>query len=243
MPLKHYDPFVSTAEALNAAVNPYVAMLREAQKTGDLPLAFGEELKEYPGHWLEKIANYYQRQTPFKGLIVEIGCHKGKTLVTMAKAHPDIAFLGIDITYKRVVTTAERAKRQGLNNVFSVLANAKALDKLFHAQEISGTVIFFPDPWLKKKRQAKNKLLSAEFTDCLISKTKQGGFLWLKTDHHPYFIDAEMHIEASGFHKFRSTTEECQEILGETYSSTFEEYFTGQGLPFYSGQWLRETIS
>ncbi len=235
MPLKHYDPFVSKANDLNPEVNPYVAILRDAQKNGSLPLAFGEDLRSYPGNWLSAIKNYYKRSTPYDGLIVEIGCHKGHTLTAMAKAHPNLAFLGIDITFKRVVTTAQKAQKEGLTNLFAVLANAKAIDQLFADHEISGTIIFFPDPWLKKKRQAKNKLVNAEFAAALRKKTKSGGFLWFKTDHAPYFEDAASYIKDAGFSMI--PPERTTGILAESYSSTFEDYFKGQGLPFYSGQW------
>ena len=45
-------------------------------------------------------------------LIVEIGSHMGDVMCEMANNHPDKAFVGLDITFKRVVTLAEKAKKK-----------------------------------------------------------------------------------------------------------------------------------
>src|SRR5690606_23746557 len=126
-----------------------VSYLRDGLATGELPLSYGPNLKNLQGKWSET----FEERMGFKPsqIICEVGCHKGRTICEMASAHPDKAFVGLDITFKRVVTTARKAKDRGLKNVFSVLANAKAIEKLFVPGELDGFVMFFPDPWSKKK--------------------------------------------------------------------------------------------
>lgn len=238
MPLKHPDPFRTNANLLDAAVNPYVAALREGAEHGVLPVAFGPQLVNLPGGWREHLQAHYLRPESFKHLVVEIGCHLGRTLLQMARQHPDVAFIGIDITYKRVVTTAKRAKVQGLTNVFGVLANAAAIDRLFAPGELDGCIIFFPDPWVKKARQAKNRLVNASFSSKLAGSLAPGGFCWLKTDQKLYFDAA---AEAFGSVGLEVMAGESGLITGD-FTSTFEGRFQDQGLPTYSGKWRKRQV-
>jgi tRNA (guanine-N7-)-methyltransferase len=237
MPLKNRDPFASQLKNLNPGINPYVALMATGIEDGNLPVACGEMLKDFPGKWREKIASFYQRTTPFKKLVVEIGCHKGHVLCKMAAEHPETAFIGIDITYKRVVGTAERAQKMGLKNVFTVLANAKAIDMIFAPSEIDGVLIFFPDPWIKKKRQAKNRLVDVDFCKNLEPLLSEQAFCWFKTDQKVYFDQAQ---NAFVENSFRTQSESC-EITRNAYTSIFEQRFTEQNLPTYGSKWLRSS--
>jgi tRNA (guanine-N7-)-methyltransferase len=250
MPLKSRDPFASRAERLDAGVNPYVALLRDAAASGDLPLAFGPALARFPGAWRERVAEYYGK-TPVASLVVEIGCHKGQTLLAMAAARPDTTFVGIDITYKRVVTTAQRAKTLGLTNVYCALANASAFDRLFAAGEVDGVVVFFPDPWVKKARQLKNRLINEAFCGRLHTALRPGGFCWLKTDQQSYFDAAAAALEGAGLMpRARGAGEGAglpaslpASLIDMEFSSAFEERFHGQGLPTYGGKWLKSAAA
>jgi len=235
MPLKSLDPFASQLSKLDLKINPYVTLMVTGIEEGTLPVACGGMLKDFPGNWREKIANFYQRPTPFKKLVVEIGCHNGQVLCQMASEHPDTAFLGIDITYKRVVGTAEKSRKLGLKNVFTVLANAKAIDLIFAPSEIDGVIIFFPDPWIKKKRQAKNRLVDVSFCKKLKELLNTDAFCWFKTDQKVYF-DLAQH--AFSENAFRVQNHNC-DITGREYTSIFEHKFTEQNLPTYVSKWLK----
>jgi len=237
MPTRHSDPFTSRAATLNAAVNPYVALLREGAGSGTLPVRFGAELATCTGRWRAHIAeaNGLTAVAATMPLVVEIGCHKGATLLAMATAHPNILFLGLDITFKRVVMTAQRAQSLGLRNVYCAMANANGMDKLFAAGELSGCVIFFPDPWNKKARQTKHQLISGEFCQKLARTVAPGGFCWLKTDQESYFAKATNNLQSVGF---TPSAERLPPLLERDYSSSFERLFQGQGLPTFGANWL-----
>ncbi len=61
------------------------------------------------------------------------------------------------------------------------------IDKIFVSNEISKSYIFFPDPWAKKKRWLKNRLLQSNFLINLYTVTKPWGEAIIKTDHLEYF--------------------------------------------------------
>ena len=236
MPLKHHDPFVSSAERLNEKVNPYVALLRESAAEGSLPVAFGPLLKTMPGAWREKIAEFHKNPVSPKKLVLEIGCHKGLTLTTMAKAFPETYFVGMDITFKRVVTTAQRAHQLALKNTFCVMANAQGLERLFSPGELDAVVIFFPDPWIKKARQAKNRLVSGAFAASLAKVLAPGGMVWFKSDQELYFKEASQAFEDHGLQPIEIET---SPLLTQDFTSAFELRFSAQGLPTFGGRWLK----
>src|SRR5687767_14895065 len=129
---RHFNPFAEPARHLDNKSNPYLPMLREAFENGDLPVRYGLGLKDVAGTWKNIFAQ------PSEKLILEIGCHLGRTICEFAEDYPEYAFIGADITFKRVCKTAMRAKARSLNNIQSILFNAKSLDAVFAKQELDG---------------------------------------------------------------------------------------------------------
>jgi tRNA (guanine-N7-)-methyltransferase len=153
----------------------------------------------------------------------------------MAIAHPTSAFIGFDITFKRVVTSAERAKMTGLINTLSVYSDARAIEEIFGAESLDGVVAFFPDPWIKKKSQLKKRLFSDEFCQVLLTTLKPGGFFWFKSDSYDYFSHVEKSARIAGFSDHRADSG----ITTEKYSSTFEKLFFHKNLPCYEQIWKK----
>ncbi len=232
MPVRSPDVFLDVAAKFNKNSNAYVGKLLDAQTTGSLQIATGAALKSFPGAWREKFKNISQNSA--KKLIVEIGCHTGHTICDMAEAHPEVLFVGIDITFKRVYQTAERAEQRQLKNVFSILANASGLGELFASGEVDGIVTFFPDPW-KKKKHAHYRLYSDQFCSTAWNILSPGGFLWLKTDHFPYFTEACELAAKQGFHQ----TNALPIFQSNDFSSLFLRRFTLQGVDWYNQKWTK----
>lgn len=234
MPVRSTDVFADVVAKFGHNSNAFVGKLLDAQKTGTLPVAMGPALKSCPGHWRSKFSDV-PGDTAKMPLIVEIGCHTGHTICDMAERHPEALFVGIDITFKRVVHTAERAVERGLKNVFVVLANAGGLAELFTPGEVNGFVTFFPDPW-KKKKHEHYRLYSAKFCETVLSQLSPSGFLWLKTDHLPYFSDACRFVADAGFTEVKSLP-----VLQEgDFSSLFMRRFELKGLPWYGAKWVKK---
>jgi tRNA (guanine-N(7)-)-methyltransferase len=233
MPIKTHDIFADVVSTFRNDCNAYVAKLMDAQNSGSLPVAIGPALRDFPGKWRQKFPEVLADRGN-KPLIVEIGCHTGHTLCDMAESNPDALFAGVDITFKRVVETAERAKSRGIKNIFVVLANAHGIDDLFQDGEVTGFVTFFPDPW-KKKKHAHNRLYSPEFCETIHKKLMPGGFLWLKTDQEPYFDNACATTVAAGFQE----TAQVPVFGDHDFSSFFMRRFELQGLPWFGRKWMK----
>ena len=236
MPLRLIDPFRDPTATLVKGLNPYVDLLIDAQNSGSLPIIYGPTLRSTVGLWRERFKSGTGQPHPPEKLILEIGSHRGDVIAEMAWRHPATAFVGMDITFKRVVTTAQRAKKRELNNIISILANGAHVDALFQAGELDGVVVFFPDPWTAKKNQAKNRLFNPTFCQSLQQVLAPGGFVWLKTDSPLYFDNASEFLEQSGF---------VRELPGEglpaeRYTSGFERIFEQKGTPVHRGVWLKK---
>lgn len=239
MVIRQLDILKDVSSRINPAVNPYVARLTGGIADGSLPVLQGSALGGCRGQWQKTFdsRNACRGRVPGaagRKLIVEVGCHLGLTLNQMAGNHPEADFLGMDITFKRVVTAAERAVRQGHCNVLTVLGNARGMDAIFAPGEVDGFVIFFPDPWLKRA-QTKHRLVDAEFARLLAGKLAPGGFVWFKTDQEIYWEEASKAFTEAGL----KPSSEVDFFAGRVYESTFERRFRLQGLPAFGGRWIR----
>lgn len=230
MPLHDRDTFCDKIETLNATVNPYVKSLVDNRETGELPIVFGSCLKAFKGKWREAFPT-----GDLEDLIVEIGCHQGKNLLEMSSERPDIGFLGLDITFKRVVVSGQKLAGANRQNGKVLLANAKSFEELFGENELSGIIIFFPDPWSKKQRQLKNRLIDGSFAQVLQKCLKPGGEIWFKTDQQEYFEEGTKHFYSCGLIKTNKFS-----YLGERpYYSTFENKFRDMKIETFSGVWKK----
>jgi tRNA (guanine-N7-)-methyltransferase len=226
--IRSQDPFSDSFATMREDVNAFLSVLRDAK----LPVLYGPKLKPMSGTWHMHFAEQ-MGQRP-EGVILEIGSHLGEVLLKMAADHPTAAFIGMDITMKRVVKVAQKAEAKSLKNITSVLCNARFLDRVVADGELDGIIVFFPDPWAKKKRHHKNRLLQAPFLATLARKLKPGGYFWFKTDWEPYNAEVLEALFAAGWQASTPTAG----IPSQVYTSRFERLFKSQGLPTYESIWL-----
>lgn len=228
MPIRHENPFRDPTNLSNPDANPFVKIMRDSADEGTLPILFGEALRNKPGAWLEGSEK--------SELIVEIGCHKGDVLCQFAKARPEAFYVGLDITFKRVVETARRIRNLSLDNVMSVLANAQGIHEVFNPGEVQGLVVFYPDPWNQKKRQLKNRLINDSFAAKAFSVLAPGGFFWLKTDDRGYFEQAGAALEKA---KFTPSKPDVHGLTLEPFTSRFEAGFALKNVPKNEAIWIK----
>jgi tRNA (guanine-N7-)-methyltransferase len=240
--LRDTNPFTDHLLALNRGINPYVDwLIAENQAKESTRVFLGRDLKR-AGNWRQTIfpegkaiasdSHDDRRLTP---LIVEVGCHTGKTITRLAAAHPHWQFIGMDVTYKRVVLTAKRIEENKLSNAITLLANAMNMDILFSDQELDCVLIFFPDPWVKKRRQRKHQLLNLEFCRLLSRKLLPGGMVWVKTDQQGYF---EQTVENLGLAGFKKREKLANLTISEP--TIFEKRFLERGIQIQEGQFTND---
>ncbi len=118
---------------------------------------------------------------------VEIGIGKGRFLLAVAAARPEICHFGVEWSneYLRMVET--RAERGNLENVRFVRADASDIvRRAIPAQSVSAYYVFYPDPW-PKKRHHKRRFLQTANADAMAKTLLPEGWLHVATDHDDYW--------------------------------------------------------
>ncbi len=165
----------------------------------------------------------FAKESPIE---IDIGCGKGRFLLSRAASYPDTNFIGIDRMNGRLGKLDRKIIRANLENVRLIkLEAAYVISELMPPNAISTYYIFFPDPWPKRKHH-RRRLMSTDFLDALHRTLISGGTVNFSTDHLDYF-DAG--------YKLLCNDKRFEEI--ETFQRTesektdFELIFTNQNLP------------
>ena len=118
--------------------------------------------------------------------ILEIGFGMGETTATIAAAHPENDYLGIEVHTPGVGSLLKRIGEHGLSNLRLIQHDAvEVLRTMIAPASLDGAHIFFPDPW-PKKRHHKRRLVQPDFVALLAARLKPGGYLHLATDWQEY---------------------------------------------------------
>jgi tRNA (guanine-N7-)-methyltransferase len=117
---------------------------------------------------------------------LEIGFGDGDNLAELARRHPEQDFLGAEVHRPGVGRLLLTLEADRLGNV-RVLDDdvMPALTERIPDAGLDTVLIYFPDPW-PKKRHHKRRLLQAESADLFARKLKAGGMLHLATDWADY---------------------------------------------------------
>jgi tRNA (guanine-N7-)-methyltransferase len=145
--------------------------------------AHGDYIVIDPKKWLGKWQTRFIKPQP---LNVEVGTGKGRFIIEMAKAHPEINYIGVELQ-KSVIATALRSfMADPLPNLQFVLTDGANLDEIFLADEIQRLFLNFSDPW-PKKRHAKRRLTSPKFLQTYQRVLSADGQIEFKTDNRGLF--------------------------------------------------------
>lgn len=118
--------------------------------------------------------------------VVEIGFGMGGSLLEMAKQHPELNYIGIEVHEAGLGNLAAGLAEAGITNVrLAPMDAVKVFETYIEDASLAGIQVFFPDPW-PKKRHHKRRLIQPKFVSLLAQKLRQGGFLHCATDWENY---------------------------------------------------------
>ncbi len=189
-----------------------------------------ERLVENPAEFKGRWNTLFGNDNP---IYIEIGSGKGRFISEMARLHPDVNFIAIDVIPDCILMALEKTAELEYNNLRYIIADASGLADTFEADEISRVYLNFSDPW-KKNKQAKRRLTHRNFLDVYKKFLKKDGLLCFKTDNKSLFEFSLNSISADRDFMLRNISLDLHNSDFEGNVMTeYEEKFSLQGYPIY----------
>jgi tRNA (guanine-N7-)-methyltransferase len=135
--------------------------------------------KKLKGKWHHIFGNSHP-------ISLELACGTGTYTLELARRHPKVNYIGIDIKGSRIWKGAKRAKQESLENVRFLRIFIEELDDYFSRDEVNEIWITFADPYPSAKNCNK-RLTSAGFLELYATILQSNGVIHYKTDDTDFF--------------------------------------------------------
>lgn len=189
-----------------------------------------QEPQTKKGHWGE----VFEKNQP---LHIEVGMGKGRFLMDLARLHPDINYIGIemyDSVLLRALQKREELEENGevYSNLFFMRVDARLLPEIFEKGEVDKIYLNFSDPW-PKARHAKRRLTSREFLARYDQILVSDGKVEFKTDNKELFEFSLEEVREAGWNLEASTFDlhHNEEMVQGNVMTEYEEKFSSMGNP------------
>ncbi|WP_093626358.1 tRNA (guanosine(46)-N7)-methyltransferase TrmB [Limosilactobacillus gorillae] len=180
----------------------------------------------FKGRWQER----FEKSQPLQ---IEVGMGKGQFIIGMAKAHPEINFIGLEIEQTVAAIALKHALPERLPNLTLICGDGAGLDTYFEDGSIDRMYLNFSDPW-PKTRHEKRRLTYKSFLANYQKVVKPGGGLEFKTDNQGLFEYSLTSLNNFGmvFDGVWLNLHESPENEGNV-ETEYEQRFAGLGQPIY----------
>jgi tRNA (guanine-N7-)-methyltransferase len=119
---------------------------------------------------------------------LEIGFGNGEHLASLAAAHPERDYFGVEVHRPGVGHLFMLAATNNLANIRASTHDAvEVLGEQITTAALDEVLVLFPDPW-HKKRHHKRRLIQPPFIELVASRLAPGGVLRLATDWEEYAL-------------------------------------------------------
>lgn len=200
---------------------------------------------QWPQYGLELTDSPLQLDTVFgrrAACYLEIGFGFGHSLAALAKQYPEHNYIGVETHRAGICALCSNIITNNLNNIR--IYDADVIDVLNLAlpdNSLDGGLIFFPDPWPKRKHHPR-RLIQPDFLKLLARKIKSGGIVHTSTDWQDYAI--HMLNVFSNAHEFQNRIiglghEFAARSFARPVITKFEQRALNAGRPIYDLQFVR----
>ena len=185
------------------------------------------EPAQMKGNWKDLFENDHP-------IHIEIGMGKGQFIHGMAKAHPEINYVGIEKYSSVLLRAIQKMEVEELPNLCFIRMDAEEITDVFAEGEVDQIYLNFSDPW-PKDRHAKRRLPSRQFLARYDQILKKDGKLEFKTDNRGLFDFAVEELEPAGWRADVITYDlhSDEKLMVGNIMTEYEEKFSSQGNPIY----------
>lgn len=176
------------------------------------------------GKWREVFGN----RNPIH---IEVGMGKGRFIMELAAANPDINYIGIE-RYSTVLLKAIQKREQlELPNIYFLCIDAGNMANIFNEGEIDRIYLNFSDPW-PKDRHSKRRLTSPQFMEVYDKILHREGTVEFKTDNRGLFDYSLESVPEAGWIILNRTFDLHHSDMAEGNVMTeYETKFAAEGKP------------
>ncbi len=169
-------------------------------------------------------------------LHLEIGMGKGKFLLALAEAHPEINYVGIEKYDSVLVRAMEKVDEMETppENIRFLRMDAENICSMFAPGEVERIYLNFSDPW-PKDRHAKRRLTSENFLNKYDRILADDGRIEFKTDNADLFEFSLAQVEPAGWRLVAATRDLHHDAAmnAGNIMTEYEEKFSRQGKLIY----------
>ncbi len=135
----------------------------------------------YKGKW----ASVFKNNNP---ICLELGMGRGTFIIEMAKTHPNINYIGLELDKNQTATALKNIKDLQLNNLKMINADALKVAEIF-GREIDTIYLTFSEPW-PKKGDEKKRFTAINYLKLYDRIFKKHKHIILKTDNKILFASS-----------------------------------------------------
>ncbi|MBS4461358.1 tRNA (guanosine(46)-N7)-methyltransferase TrmB [Aerococcaceae bacterium zg-B36] len=188
---------------------------------------------EYVPQQAESLRGKWQtRFSKVQPIHIEVGSGKGRFITEMAKAHPDVNYISIEIQTSVIVSVLDLQLEAQLPNLQILHADGRNLDQYFAPGEISRVYLNFSDPW-PKKRHEKRRLTSPSFLSQYQTILTEDGEIHFKTDNQGLFEYSLYAFSQYGVKLKQVWLDLHQSDFEGNIMTEYEEKFSSRGQRIY----------
>ncbi len=136
---------------------------------------------QYKGKWKELFGN----NNP---ICLELGMGRGAFIIDMAKSHPNINYIGLELDSSQTATAVNKIGGQNIKNLKLICADAKDITNFF-GKEIDTIYLTFSEPW-PKKQDEKKRFTHESYLRLYDRIFKKHKHIIMKTDNKILFASA-----------------------------------------------------
>lgn len=180
---------------------------------------------DWKGKWQER----FLKAQP---LHIEVGSGKGQFIVEMAKAHPEINYIGIEMQTNAIISILEKQLEEQLPNLQLLLVDGADLTDYFSDGEVDQVYLNFSDPW-PKTRHEKRRLTYKRFLRTYETIAKPKAELHFKTDNQKLFEYSLASVTWYGMTLKKVWLDLHASDFEGNIMTEYEEKFSSKGQPIY----------